>query len=759
MIKLLALALAALLSLALLPAPLALPQAPVANAGPDRTVFVNEVVALDGTGSTGVFDGWRTDSDQYSITWDFGYGGWTYMGGLTAPTAYPKPGVYTVTLVVCNAAGACSSDTAQVTVNGITEGSVTTVADTGNPVTNATNLCNAITTLASADNPVIQVTAGVIYRRPPSSACILPNRTGAGYLTIRSSAHAMLPNATTRVFPTDAANMAIMETGVHINNANINSSEAVFRANAGDNPAHHYRFIGLHFRKTFPTLDYVNPRAFIDLGNGSPTSLAQLPHHFQIDRNFIDGGNTTAGTTRGVILTASDAAVVNNYMYRIQGIGIEVQAILINSGERLAALNNFLQATTENMMSGGADVSIRVTEGTAQSTGNDSTHIKLAASASAVNNFYAGMGINIASGTGAQVGPPCPCSNTGRTITAYDGTTKIATVSPAFQTTPDGTSVYRIGSHVPTNVVVRRNHMAKDICWQSSQPCYYGVNMVVKNIFEIKQGKQWAVQGNRFEHHWMEDQNWAMTFTIRNQDGRQPWAKISYVDFAHNKIFKVGNCFQFVTSDNLNFSLGMDHFTVRHAVCSGVSFYEGSGGFRNFAHISDGGSSSTPDTFGDRLSFMRASTDQEGFDGRGRAIDFEGTTRLTNFTFSGNITQGLFMSSTGSGTAAFVAATGGGAGSYSAVKNGWYLSSGTNPAGNSTTATRASVGFTDIATQNLLLTGLSPFLTTGIAGGRSGADIGAVNTLTVGCETGQWPDAAANVTIGGKVVLGGKVND
>jgi hypothetical protein len=702
---------------------------PVANAGPDRTCLVGETISLDGSTSTGGFDGLQVDG-KHSYRWEFGYADFTYEGGLVAPIAFPEPGVYTVTLTVCDNLGSCSTDTTQVTVSAVTEGTESFVTDTGNAITNGTNLKNEIIARAGDDNPVITITAGAIYSMD-GAAFSLPNRTGAGFCTIRTSAHASLPNRLTRVSPSDASNMAILEPGDHASNPSINSAEAVFVAPSGATPAHHYRFVGIHFRKTFSTLDYTNPRGFVDLGNGSPTTVAELPHHFQFDRCFIDGGNTTAGTTRGFALSATDVSVLNSYIYRIQGVGIEVQAIWIGAGERIAVLNNYLSATTENMMSGGADSTIRVTEGTAQSTGNDSTHIKLAAGASAVDDFYTGMGLYINSGTGAAP------AQYGRVITDYDGTTKIATVDPAFTTVPDGTSVYRIGSHVPTDVVVRRNHFKKDLGWRSGDASYYGVNMSVKNIFEVKQGKRWSVEGNRFETHWMEDQNWSIVLTVKNQDGKQPWSTLSYIDFSHNKIINVGNGFQILISDYANPSLGSDHILIRHNILSGVSTYDGGIGFRNFAVLQDSGGTTTS-TIGDKLSFVRNSSDAEGSDGKGRLVQFETSTKFRNFTMYGNIGQGYFTQNGPTGQAAIVAGTGGGAGSYSVTKNGFYTIEGTLPTDNTTTTSRATVLYTDIPNHDLTLQGSSPFLTTGPNGGRAGADITAVNDITTGTVSGVW---------------------
>ena len=82
-------------------------------------------------------------------------------------------------------------------------------------------------------------------------------------------------------------------------------------------------------------------------------------------------------------------------------------------------------------LAGGGDVLAQ--QGTAQA-GAAST-ITLAAGASAVNNAYNGMAVEILSGTGL---------GQKRTISGYVGSTRVATVSVAWTTQPDATSVYRI---------------------------------------------------------------------------------------------------------------------------------------------------------------------------------------------------------------------------------------------------------------------------------------------------------------------------
>lgn len=76
--------------------------------------------------------------------------------------------------------------------------------------------------------------------------------------------------------------------------------------------------------------------------------------------------------------------------------------------------------------------------GTSSAAGTTTTII-LASNASTVNGIYIGYWIRITAGTGnAYIGK----------VTAYTGSNKTATVSPAFSTAPDATSVYALYGNV-----------------------------------------------------------------------------------------------------------------------------------------------------------------------------------------------------------------------------------------------------------------------------------------------------------------------
>ncbi len=82
--------------------------APLARAGPDQDVLVNEIVLFDGSGST------DSDGTIESYAWDFGDA--STGSGVTPSHAYQSVGTYTVTLTVTDNDGLTSSDTAGITV-------------------------------------------------------------------------------------------------------------------------------------------------------------------------------------------------------------------------------------------------------------------------------------------------------------------------------------------------------------------------------------------------------------------------------------------------------------------------------------------------------------------------------------------------------------------------------------------------------------------------------------------------------------------
>jgi parallel beta-helix repeat protein len=84
-----------------------------------------------------------------------------------------------------------------------------------------------------------------------------------------------------------------------------------------------------------------------------------------------------------------------------------------------------------------------INQGTAQSGGTNT--ITLASGASSLNGDYVGKFVHISGGTGnGQI----------KSITAYDGTSKVATLDSNWATIPDATTSYKISGGESTNIII-----------------------------------------------------------------------------------------------------------------------------------------------------------------------------------------------------------------------------------------------------------------------------------------------------------------
>lgn len=198
------------------------------------------------------------------------------------------------------------------------------------------NLQTAINNAQLGDTIVLQ--AGAIFNGPIS----LPNKSGSGWIYIRSSNYANLPTPGSRVGPGDAANMP-----------KIVVSPGGASALSAQPSAHHYRFVGIEFR---PAASYFVSN-LISIG-GNQTSVAALPNNIIFDRCYIHG-DPAVGGRRGVAMNGAAVAVIDSYVSDFKEIGADSQALWSgNSPGPLKIVNNFLEGSGENVMFGGADPSV-----------------------------------------------------------------------------------------------------------------------------------------------------------------------------------------------------------------------------------------------------------------------------------------------------------------------------------------------------------------------------------------------------------------
>lgn len=282
-------------------------------------------------------------------------------------------------------------------------------------------------------------------------SCTLPVKSGSSYLTIKSSAAASL---TGRVNPS--------QVGLMANVTSLRSAEATFTLVP---TAHHYMLQGLNIKPDGAGQSF----SIITLGatGTSQDTLAEVPHHVVIDKNWIHGGSTQEAQ-RGITLNAATVTITNNHISDIHGRGYDTQAICgWNGPGPFSITNNYLEAAGENLMIGGADTSIP--------------------------------------------------------------------------------------NMVPTGILINQNYFFKPLTWKVGHPSYAGIHWSIKNLLELKMGRNVTIDGNVLENSWGDAQiGYAVLFTVRNQDGGNPWAILENILFTNNTITNSEQGFQILGVDYLH---------------------------------------------------------------------------------------------------------------------------------------------------------------------------------------------------------------
>jgi hypothetical protein len=313
-----------------------------------------------------------------------------------------------------------------------------------------------------------------------------------------------------------------------------------------------------------------------------------------------------------------------------------------------------------------------------------------------------------------------------------------------------------IADLVPSDIVVRQNHFSKPRSWWVADPSYAGIPWSVKNLFELKNARRVLIEGNIFEHNWMNAQNgFAVLFTVRDQNGRAPWSTVEDVTFRLNIVRHSGSGINISGTDDVFGSQETVRILIQDNVLADLGpQWGGQGRVFQLPNSSRETASSVPPFASFAILGLTIDHNTTRTDGQGTLVLGDSTAPINQheaFVYRNNLTQrgvygGVIGTNTTEGIATLSAYCAPG---YVFVRNviiGGPAAS--YPPDNFFPATDADVGFVDGLNGNYALSALSPYKNAGTDGKDIGADFGALLTATAGVLQGT-PDRPAPPMISG----------
>lgn len=208
------------------------------------------------------------------------------------------------------------------------------------------------------------------------------------------------------------------------------------------------------------TYFYDDGNANVTEWNGTVVTLVSIPADVTEWNGTVVATPAVAGVPKVEVSTIDASAITATSIASGAITSAKIASGAITSSQIAASAIGASQIASAALTSAKFDntVNIQITR-TATAQAGAASSITLDASASATNSLYSGSQVYIVSGTGA---------GQTRVITAYVGSTKVATVDSAWATNPDATSVFQIIPFESTSSGGTVN--ANVIQWNGSTP-------------------------------------------------------------------------------------------------------------------------------------------------------------------------------------------------------------------------------------------------------------------------------------------------
>lgn len=208
---------------------------------------------------------------------------------------------------------------------------------------------------AAQPGTVIILDAGIVY----TGGFVLPVKPASTrWIVLMGSKMDLLPAQGTRIEPTAMTSdpkfteqRLAMPSIVTTNLSGI----PCFSTEPG---AHHYRLVGLEISAHASVL---NSYGLINFGNSgtSQNQVWQIPNQMVLDRCYVHGHSQATIMKYGIRLDCTNGAVLDCHISDFHSIGFDAQAISgINGPGPFKIINNYLEASGENILFGGGAASI-----------------------------------------------------------------------------------------------------------------------------------------------------------------------------------------------------------------------------------------------------------------------------------------------------------------------------------------------------------------------------------------------------------------
>lgn len=409
-------------------------------------------------------------------------------------------------------------------------------------------------------------------------------------ILIRSDApDTALPSASTRLVPTgfSGANTALTSLARLRGVGGIWKNTPVLTTAPS---AHNYRL-------QFLDIDGVAQEGWgtlIEWGNNSDAqaSLSVVPYGIVLDRVYVHG-HPIKGQKRCIALNGRGLDVLNSYVAACAAFEIDAQAIAgFNGPGPFRIINNYLEASTENILFGGADPKISNLVPSDIQIKQNSFFKPVAwrnpilappSSAPAVTTISGGGALAI--GTHyfkvvailSAAGDEAPSAPSPEAAVAVRTSGSSVTLTWPAVSKADKYRVYRGTSAGGENRYMQTSGPVTSLVYTGSgeisgTPPTQGKRWNVKNLLELKNAQRVTIDGNIFENSWAASQKgYAILFTPRNQSGNAPWSVVRDITLTNNLIRHVAGGVDILGIDYEHPSQRTTGITIRNNLVYDVS--------------------------------------------------------------------------------------------------------------------------------------------------------------------------------------------